>query len=48
MQLNEGTLIQGHTTIVSFADIAFLVAFGDIKSYEVNKSCEASSHFLQF
>ena len=40
MQLDESALIQGHASVVSFADIAFLVAFWDIKIYEVTKSCE--------
>jgi hypothetical protein len=40
MQFSESALIQGHASIVSFVDIAFLVAIGDIKSYEVTKSCK--------
>jgi len=40
MQLNESALIWGQASIVSFADIAFLVAIGDTKSYKVTKSCE--------
>jgi len=40
MQLNESALIQGHASVMLFADIAFLVAFCDIKSYEVTKSCK--------